>query len=98
MNDDSVAEIGTPARREKRDIIGEWPWQLRSIIVVLCCLVAFYLTFTNQAPPKNWFEKFFILPSAGFIFLVHAYSLIAWSSDTVIARFRDEDSTPPELD
>jgi hypothetical protein len=98
MKEDSSLLSGAAASRKKRDIIGELLWQYRSIIVVLCTFVVLCMMITSLAPLRNWFEKFFILLYVGFVFLVHAYWLVAWSIETVIARFRGEDSTPPELD
>ena len=47
---------------------------------------------------KKWVEKFVLLPSVGYVFLVHTYWLIAWSIERALGRFRDEDATPSELD
>jgi len=83
--------------REKRDIIGELPWQVRSSVVVLLGLVLLYLALTNQVPPRNWFEKFFVYPCVGILFIYHCYWLIEWGFERALARFRDKCSTP-ELD
>ena len=84
--------------REKRDIIGEWPWQVRSSVVVHCGLGGLYLMLTNQVAPKNWFEKFFIFPSVVLITAVHAYWLLYWIFDFARGNREPTDNAKPELD
>lgn len=98
MNKDSSLLSGAAASRKKRDVIGEWPWQLRSLTVVLCGLAGFYLMLTDQATPTNWFQKFVMPACLAFLTAVHAYALLLWLYDLVRGKPEPADNSTPELD
>ncbi len=84
--------------REKRGILGEWPWQVRSFIGAVVGWCFSYTFVSGIAPPRNWVDKFLLLPCAASLAAVHTYALLLWLYYLVRGKPEPSENSKPELD